>query len=342
MQRKVWGIFLIFCFINLSGFTVIGHRGEPAKAPEHSFQSYDQALADHADYIEQDLEISQDGVLLVSHDPMTDRTMNRKYIIDKNSWQTLKQAEFTNHEHLHRLSDVFERYRSNPKAKFMIETRLLNNQMVMEDKLVALVKANHLEKRVYFESFSMDSLEKLHHLLPEVPLLFLNYNEPYNYRQLQSPRYNFLSAVSMRVSYASDQVVKTLHQAHKQVIPYDNFSENISRAADNRKKFDGFFTNYTGVYTHQNKCVEHPQTITTQAKGTTKVFDSPFKCAEYRSIEGKRLNLKPNTTWQVNYALKGLDNQVYYDLGSSQWIKAPQPKKTTLLSRIWEKIKDIF
>lgn len=46
----------------------IGHRGASGHAPEHTFAAYDLALALGADYIEQDLQVTSDGVLV---DPWT-------------------------------------------------------------------------------------------------------------------------------------------------------------------------------------------------------------------------------------------------------------------------------
>src|SRR5919199_3213688 len=52
----------------------IGHRGASGLAPEHTFASYDLALKLGADYIEQDLQMTKDGVLVVMHDKTLNRT----------------------------------------------------------------------------------------------------------------------------------------------------------------------------------------------------------------------------------------------------------------------------
>ena len=56
------------------GIVVIAHRGASAYAPEHTFAAYDLALEQGADYIEQDLQLTADGVLVVLHDATLDRT----------------------------------------------------------------------------------------------------------------------------------------------------------------------------------------------------------------------------------------------------------------------------
>jgi glycerophosphoryl diester phosphodiesterase len=52
----------------------IGHRGASGLAPEHTIASYDVALKLGADYIEQDLQLTKDGVLVAMHDETLDRT----------------------------------------------------------------------------------------------------------------------------------------------------------------------------------------------------------------------------------------------------------------------------
>jgi len=54
----------------------IGHRGASAYAPEHTLASYRLALAQHADFVEQDLAVTKDGVLICLHDPSLERTTN--------------------------------------------------------------------------------------------------------------------------------------------------------------------------------------------------------------------------------------------------------------------------
>ena len=52
----------------------VGHRGASGYAPEHTIASYDLALTLGADYIEQDLQLTKDGVLVALHDPTLNRT----------------------------------------------------------------------------------------------------------------------------------------------------------------------------------------------------------------------------------------------------------------------------
>jgi len=55
---------------------LVAHRGASAYAPEHTLASYRLALEQHADYVEQDLAVTKDLVLICLHDESLERTTN--------------------------------------------------------------------------------------------------------------------------------------------------------------------------------------------------------------------------------------------------------------------------
>jgi glycerophosphoryl diester phosphodiesterase len=54
----------------------IAHRGASAHAPEHTLAAYKLALEMGADFVEQDLQLTRDGVLVCLHDETLERTTN--------------------------------------------------------------------------------------------------------------------------------------------------------------------------------------------------------------------------------------------------------------------------
>ena len=56
--------------------TVVAHRGASAYAPEHTLAAYKLAIEMGADYVEQDLAVTKDGVLICLHDASLERTTN--------------------------------------------------------------------------------------------------------------------------------------------------------------------------------------------------------------------------------------------------------------------------
>ncbi len=55
---------------------LIAHRGASAYAPEHTLAAYRLALEQGADFVEQDLGVTKDGVLVCLHDMSLERTTN--------------------------------------------------------------------------------------------------------------------------------------------------------------------------------------------------------------------------------------------------------------------------
>ena len=53
---------------------LVAHRGASAYAPEHTMAAYRLALDQGADFVEQDLGVTRDGVLICLHDPTLERT----------------------------------------------------------------------------------------------------------------------------------------------------------------------------------------------------------------------------------------------------------------------------
>lgn len=53
---------------------VIGHRGASGELPEHTLAAYERAIARGADFIEPDLVLTKDGVMIARHEPMLDDT----------------------------------------------------------------------------------------------------------------------------------------------------------------------------------------------------------------------------------------------------------------------------
>jgi glycerophosphoryl diester phosphodiesterase len=56
--------------------TSIAHRGASAYAPEHTLSAYRLAIEQGADYVEQDLAVTSDGILICLHDDSLERTTN--------------------------------------------------------------------------------------------------------------------------------------------------------------------------------------------------------------------------------------------------------------------------
>jgi len=80
MKKSLFAVALICCSLGLTAAqprkSNVAHRGASAYAPEHTLSAYRLALEQGADYVEQDLAVTKDGVLICLHDPTLERTTN--------------------------------------------------------------------------------------------------------------------------------------------------------------------------------------------------------------------------------------------------------------------------
>jgi glycerophosphoryl diester phosphodiesterase len=74
-------VFVSLTLLLISGVTPegrgkisIAHRGASAYAPEHTLEAYRLAIEQGADYVEPDLQVTRDGVLVCLHDRTLERT----------------------------------------------------------------------------------------------------------------------------------------------------------------------------------------------------------------------------------------------------------------------------
>ncbi len=78
MLRQTLPFILLLAGLVLAGQPakkiLIAHRGASGYAPEHTLAAYQLGIAQKADYIEQDLQITKDGVLVCLHDITLERT----------------------------------------------------------------------------------------------------------------------------------------------------------------------------------------------------------------------------------------------------------------------------
>ena len=75
------------------GALLVAHRGASAYAPEHTMAAYQLALEQGADFIEPDLQLTQDGVLIALHDLTLDRTTNAREVFPDRFREELVRGE---------------------------------------------------------------------------------------------------------------------------------------------------------------------------------------------------------------------------------------------------------
>jgi glycerophosphoryl diester phosphodiesterase len=247
---------------------VIGHRGASGTAPEHTIASYDRAIALGADYIEQDLQMTRDSVLVVMHDPTLDRTMRgapddcKGRVIDKTLAQIkrcdaglwfnerfpqLAKPEFAGQRVL-ALEELFQRY--GDSTNYYIETKNPEDAPGMERRMIALIRAYKLgpstapRGRVVIQSFSEPSLRLVHELAPELPLVQLVERRPEGNLDATFARIaGYAEGLGPDKRLVDAEWMKAAHAHCLSVHPYTvNETEEMRRLL--ALGVDGMFTNF--------------------------------------------------------------------------------------------------
>src|SRR5699024_10799565 len=149
-------------------FDVIGHRGDPIKAPEETFESFNTAFSEGADYVELDLHVSKDNVLVVSHAKNLERITGTSMVDSEQNFSTLRQLHQETGQPINSLDQVFDHYKDNPKTKILIETKKTKkgNPQNMEELLKECIDKYGMQNRVMFHSFSTKSMQNEAKLMP--------------------------------------------------------------------------------------------------------------------------------------------------------------------------------
>lgn len=146
---------------------VISHRGASAQAVEHTFEAYDLAINQGSYYIEQDLVLSQDGTLYVSHDLNASRLTGHDGEYSQMSDSQINELKTSSGEKIHTLQSVFDRYKTN--TFYVIELK----EGSQVDAFVNIVEKNGLEDFIIVQSNDESVIEQLEAKLPNIRKLLL-------------------------------------------------------------------------------------------------------------------------------------------------------------------------
>lgn len=227
---------------------VISHRGAPCQAPEHSFEGYDLAIEQGTYNIEQDLQLSQDGILIVSHDRDLERMTGVPGVISELNAETIQAHHFSNGESVHQLAEVFDKYQKN--IHYIIETKFQYAEAGDyrgEEAFIGVMNQYGVVGQVMFQSFVRESLAYLHQAFPKNETMLL-VKKTKNYgieHELQAVGY--LDIICYEYNLLHETAIQKVKDAGKDVYIYfesgDDTPENLQRALS--LGIDGVFTDYT-------------------------------------------------------------------------------------------------
>jgi len=324
MISKSFNLFKIslalLIFIFASGFTVIGHRGDPINAPEETFESFDKAFSEGADYVELDLHVSKDNVLVVSHDRDLERVTGTSEIVSQHNFSELAQLRQKNGEPIHSLNQVFEHYKNNPKAKFLIETKKTKkgNPQNMEALLKQVIDTYGMQNRVMFHSFSTKSLENEAQLMPDIPRIFIaGTTKRINFDILQ-----YVTGVNVSSNIVTPQIIDTMHFMGKSIYVWDEMNESPKKWNTLiNMPIDGVVTNYPATGNEyrqlkdQSKSEALNQNVYYMSSQKETIYENPYRLIK----TGKTVN--PLDGYHITNIIK-FNGEKYVQLGENKFANA--------------------
>ncbi|MFA2809401.1 glycerophosphodiester phosphodiesterase [Bacillus mycoides] len=236
----------------------IAHRGASAYAPEHTLEAYQLGQQLKGDYIEIDLQMTKDGHLVAMHDETLNRTTNGTGFVKDHTLDEIKQlnaGSFFNKKHPNLakkefedtkvpiLEEIIETFGHN--ANYYIETKSPDEYPGMEEKLLEIINHYQINDKVIIQSFSEESLRKIHSLNDNIPLVqLLSYKKAVQLTDSEIEKYKtYCIGLGMNYKYIDAAYVKKIKNYGLEIHPF-----TVNNEKDMKKLLswgiDGMFTNY--------------------------------------------------------------------------------------------------
>ena len=250
--------------MNSSKLLNVAHRGASGHAPEHTIPSYRLGEEMKGDYIEVDLQMTKDGKLIAMHDETVDRTTNGTGLVkdytleqikalDAGSWFNEKYPEKADPAYegiqVPTLEEIIQTFGTG--ARYYIETKSPDVYPGMEEELLRILNkynltgVNERSSKVLIQSFSKESLLKMHNLNPNLPLIqLISYKEPASISEDELQELSeYAVGVGMSASKIDKTYVQNVRNAGLLIHPYTvNDKKEMKRLLD--WGVTGMFTNY--------------------------------------------------------------------------------------------------
>lgn len=145
-------------FLDHHGPLAVAHRGGTEVAPENTLAAFRAATDEGFRYLETDVHLTSDGVLVAFHDDELDRVTDGSGVLAQLPWAEVRQARIGGTEPIPTLDELLEEF---PDARFNIDPK-------SDHVVVALVRAlrrHDAVDRVCIGAFSDARLRRLRSLL---------------------------------------------------------------------------------------------------------------------------------------------------------------------------------
>lgn len=220
---------------------VMAHRGASTEAPENTMAAFQKAIDDMADYIELDVQLTNNGEVIVMHDSNAYRTtgvdaniVNMTYkevkTLDAGSWFS---DEYVG-ENVPSLKEVLEL--TQGKIKLNIELKPADNDTALAKNTVRLIEKYNMVNDCVITSFSESALKAVKTYNQEIKvgyILSAAYGDFYDMKNVDF--------FSVNAAFLSKRTIDAIHNSGKRVYAWTvNNKESIKNLTN--KGVDGIIT----------------------------------------------------------------------------------------------------
>ena len=216
---------------------VYSHRGASGEEIEHTIAAYDKAIAQGSHNIEQDLVISADGTLYVSHDLTSNRIAGAGGTFSSMTDDQIDALTTADGQKILKLRDVFDKY--GKTVKYIIELKDSNSRTI--EAFEALVDEYDMKDQIVVQCLELQTLKTLEEKYPDMPKLYIikdqgsfDYGLTKDYVDILGVKDNLMSTTNCTKAHDSGKLFN--------VWTLDSESA-IKEAID--MGVDTYFTNYT-------------------------------------------------------------------------------------------------
>lgn len=158
--------------------TVMAHRGASADAPENTMAAFELAIEEMADWIELDVQMTSDGVVVVTHDTNLKRitglnrnvwqvTYDRIKELDAGSWYGEEFAD----QKIPTLEEVMEL--TAGKIKLNIEMKPSGHETGFEEEVIRIIREYDMTDDCMICSMKYNTLKRIKELAPDITTTYV-------------------------------------------------------------------------------------------------------------------------------------------------------------------------
>ena len=197
---------------------VCAHRGDNVNAPDNSYEAFELAVSEGNPWIELDVQITADGVVVAEHD----QTLKRRFGLDK-SVAEMTYDEIMKHEvisgngdeyknvHITTLEEVL-RLAGENDVLVQIETKPSKHRPSLEEEVLRVVNRTGMHDRVMIISLFSDSIAKIKKLDPEMTAAHAVMLTWKDYAEVEDA-----DNLSAEVGTITPELVQAMHEAGMKV-----------------------------------------------------------------------------------------------------------------------------